>query len=177
MSGWRKKLFRVLKFIFGPLGRHFFQTSVTFRDLRILVHSYLYKEQIIYKRKKFFKICGLIRKSWKTFLPAYLCLIYYSVGYKQAQEFFEICGLIRKSRKTPRKTPGVEFIIQFLEEKLKKSLPNFFCGFVIPIKIHFANKMATNGQSSPQLWRQHFTSAHMRLPLPTRWSLQKPKYK
>ena len=24
MSGWRKKLFRVLKFIFGPLGRHFF---------------------------------------------------------------------------------------------------------------------------------------------------------
>ena len=61
MSGWRKKLFRVLKFIFGPLGRHFFQTSVTFRDLRILVHSFLYKKQILYTRKKFFKICGLIR--------------------------------------------------------------------------------------------------------------------
>ena len=53
MSGWRKKLFRVLKFIFGPLGRHFFQTSVTFRDLRILVHSFVYKEQILYTGKSF----------------------------------------------------------------------------------------------------------------------------
>jgi len=86
----------------------------------------------------------------KNFSPAYLCLIYYSVGYKQAQEFFEICGLIRKSRKTPRKAPGVEFSIQFLEEKLKKSLPNLFCGFVIPIKNTFCKKMAKNGQSSPQ---------------------------
>ena len=140
MSGWRKKLFRVLKFIFGPLGRHFFQTSVTFRDLRILVHSYLNKEQIIYKRKKFFKICGLIRKSWKTFLPAYLCLIYYSVGYKQAQEFFEICGLIRKSRKTPPKTPGVEFIIQFLEEKLKKKSAKFFLRLLYTHKKYILQK-------------------------------------
>ena len=30
MSGRRKKLFQVLKFIFGPLGRHFFRTSSHF---------------------------------------------------------------------------------------------------------------------------------------------------
>ena len=35
---------------------------------------------------------------------------------------------------------GVEFIIQFLEEKLKKSQPHFFCGSVIPIKNTFWKK-------------------------------------
>ena len=70
MSGWRKKLFRVLKFIFGPLGRHFFQTSVTFRDLRILVHSFLYKEQILYKRKKVFQDLRINPQILKNFSPS-----------------------------------------------------------------------------------------------------------
>ena len=42
--------------------------------------------------------------------------------------------------KTPPKAPWVEFIIKVLGEKLKKSQPNFFCGFVIPIKNTFCKK-------------------------------------
>ena len=133
MSGWRKKLFRVLKFIFGPLGRHFFQTSVIFRDLRILVHSFLYKEQILYPQI-------LKNSSPSLFVPDLL------LSWLQASTGVFQNLLIRKSRRTPRKAPGVEFIIQFLEEKLKKSLPNFFCGSVIPMKNTFCKK---NGQKRP----------------------------
>merc|ERR1712055_108382 len=121
MSRWRKKLFRVLKFIFGPLGRHFFQTLVTFRDLRILVHSFLYKEQILYKRKKVFQDLRINPQILKNFFPAYLCLIYYSVGYKQAQEFCKICGLIRKSCKLPEKHQGLSLSFNFWGKNSKKS--------------------------------------------------------
>ena len=114
-----KKIISGPKIHFWAVGEAFFSDLSHFSGFADF-------SSLIYKRQKFFKICGLIRKSWKTFLPAYLCLIYYSVGYKQAQEFFEICGLIRKSRKTPRKTPGVEFVIKFLEKKLKKKSAKFF---------------------------------------------------
>ena len=82
--------------------------------------THLYIKSRSFTQEKVFKICGIIRKSWQSFFLAYLCLIYYSVGCKQAQEFFKICGLIRKSRKLPEKHHGLSLSFNFWGKNSKK---------------------------------------------------------
>ena len=62
---------------------------------------------------------------------------------------FQILRINPQISKTPRKAPWVKFIIQFLGEKLKKSLPNFFCGLVIHIKNTFCKKIGSKRSFQP----------------------------
>ena len=108
----QKKLFGPEKIIFGALGRHFFQTLVTFHNLRIfqklrikIVEIMLplntYHYQTAFKTWGFFKQWGLILIFWKLFSK----LIYWSGDYKQVQGLFKKWGLNPQFLKTPQKAP------------------------------------------------------------------------
>ena len=72
-----------------------------------------------------FKICGLIRIFWKTFPPAWVPDLLLS-WLQASTGVFQNLRINPQISKTPRKAPWVEFIIQFLGEKLKKKSAKFF---------------------------------------------------
>ena len=122
-----KKLFGPEKIIFGALGRHFFQTLVTFHKLRIfqklrikIVESMLSLNTYHYQTA--FKTWGLILIFWQLFSK----LIYWSGDYKQVQGLFKKWGLNPQFLKTPQKAPWVEFITHFLGGKVIKRGPFFW---------------------------------------------------
>ena len=76
--------------------------------------------------------------------PTGRCGFYAVQSYRQKgsswTEVFQNLRINPRILKTPRKAPGVEFIIQFWGEKLKKICQFFFCGSLIPIKNTFCKK-------------------------------------
>ena len=71
-------------------------------------------------------------------------------------------------------TPRVNFPGCFRRVKPLQTTPNKFCGFVTYTKDTFCKKMGEIGQLCPQQGLKQSTPSYRGLPLPTRWSMQRP---
>ena len=148
--GAQRKSFQVQNFIFGGLGRHFFQTLFTFRKLRIIskiedlvVCGYGFMR---YKGNWVFKKWGCFEFQEMRINPHFLKAFYRA---KQKKEVFKKWGLILNSWKPPKKHHGSSLSSIIWGEKTHKKWPHFFCGFLRHIKNTFCKKIGPKQSIQP----------------------------